>query len=144
MLDPVSDERLFVCLKHACSAGDVLTNGLRVGHELDKLRHASERSPIQTFDKKSRLLELCRKEERSRHHDAFILDACLVIAAGSNLAAPESQATLVRLATEKVAVILANEVFCLINSAQQTNLRGIERPVHPQRAHDHDSRSNYD
>src|SRR5882724_3026325 len=64
---------------------------------------------VKTLNQITRLLKFNRDEERRRNVDPFVVDAGLVVAAGSYLVSPEGQPTRVRSPIQKILIVLPHE-----------------------------------
>src|SRR3989442_15099183 len=73
---------------------------------------------VHALDEITCLLEFDRQKISRRNIDALGFDAPCVIAARSNLVSPEGQATRIRLAIEKVEIMLPDEELRRVNRIQ--------------------------
>src|SRR5438876_7681698 len=76
---------------------------------------AAVSSFVEALDQITRLLEFYRKKVSRRDVDPLQFNAGCVTAAGNNFVGPELQARSIRLAVEKIHVVLSDEPACLID-----------------------------
>src|SRR6185369_364328 len=87
---------------------------LRVAQELAEARLARVGRDFEPVYEVARLLKLNREEEGRAHVVALERPASVVFAAGVYLARPEAQAVFVRLAVEKILILLTDEEARLV------------------------------